>query len=343
MRRRPNRSSQCEPIVVMATALAVGGCGVGRDEVGVFNPFDDPSTSGHAGDDHDPADDGPAPSSSEGSTDDGDTDGPKLDVAPPGTGNGECICAPGLDLVYLLGTAEELWTFDPVTQDFELVGSIDCEAQHDFSGDSFSMGIGRDGRAWVEYDNGDLYTVDVADPSVCHDPGFVPGQLGIGTFGMSFVSNSETDPCDRLYGRAANILSNRKLAVMDTDDLVFEEIAVTDYEWVELSGTGDGQLFEFVNGDLMSAPLLIRLDRDTGETLELVELQGVPPGGDFAFAFWGGDFYLFSGDAFGTSVSHVDWDESDGPGRAVTVIIEEAPVVVIGAGTSTCVPIGPVG
>jgi hypothetical protein len=38
-------------------------------------------------------------------------------------------------------------------------------------------------------------------------------------------------------------------------------------------------------------------------------------------------------------VTHVDWDESDGGGQAVTVVEPFAPIRIVGAGSSTCVPV----
>lgn len=42
-----------------------------------------------------------------------------------------------------------------------------------------------------------------------------------------------------------------------------------------------------------------------------------------------------------SQVTRVDWDESDGPGRAVTVVRRDSPIRVVGAGTSPCVPTAP--
>lgn len=42
-----------------------------------------------------------------------------------------------------------------------------------------------------------------------------------------------------------------------------------------------------------------------------------------------------------SQVTRLDWDGSDGAGRALTVEVEEAPIRVVGAGTSPCVPTAP--
>lgn len=262
-----------------------------------------------------------------------------------GGSSGDCTCAPKLDLIYVLTESKELWTFDPRTDAFAPVGPVPCESQIGFSATTFSMGLGRDGRAWIQYGGGDLYTVDVSDPATCVDPGYMPGQHGITTFGMGFVSNGPTDPCDQLYGHSSGLGSSGMLATLDTDTLQFSTIKSTGESLVELSGTGDGRLFAFADQSLAGSkiPLLLELDRQTGDELERVELPDVPSTPMFAFAFWGGDFYFFTGDSTGSAVSKMDWDESDGPGRQVTTVVPNAPITIVGAGTSTCVPFDPVG
>ena len=42
-----------------------------------------------------------------------------------------------------------------------------------------------------------------------------------------------------------------------------------------------------------------------------------------------------------SQVTRLDWDESDGAGRTLTVVNEAAPIRVVGAGSSTCVQIEP--
>jgi hypothetical protein len=39
-----------------------------------------------------------------------------------------------------------------------------------------------------------------------------------------------------------------------------------------------------------------------------------------------------------SQVTRLDWDESDGTGRALTIEVEQAPIRIVGAGTSPCVP-----
>jgi hypothetical protein len=62
------------------------------------------------------------------------------------------------------------------------------------------MAVDRLGFAWVQYLGGELRKVDVTNVAKCSDPGYVLGQQGVTNFGMAFVSNSQFDACDRIYG-----------------------------------------------------------------------------------------------------------------------------------------------
>jgi hypothetical protein len=42
-----------------------------------------------------------------------------------------------------------------------------------------------------------------------------------------------------------------------------------------------------------------------------------------------------------SQVSRLDWDQSDGAGRTLVVELPEAPIRIVGAGTSPCVPTAP--
>ncbi|MCY1005324.1 hypothetical protein OV079_07000 [Nannocystis pusilla] len=67
--------------------------------------------------------------------------------------------------------------------------------------------------------------------------------------------------------------------------------------------------------------------------------------GAFAFAFFAGDFYFFTdsdNDLFNSEVTHLDYDDSDMNGvQDLTVLTQDAPLLVVGAGVSTCAPVLP--
>ncbi len=116
----------------------------------------------------------------------------------------------------------------------------------------------------------------------------------------------------------------------------------------ELTGTGSGRLFAFVG---VAPAKLVEFDKATGTVVDIIELTGLELTDAFAFAFWGGDFYFFTeandtlpGFPEGTSrVVKLDYDGSDGGGPTLTTVVESGPILVVGAGVSTCAPITPEG
>lgn len=255
-----------------------------------------------------------------------------------------CPCAAGTELIYVLSDVGALWSFDPTTAQFNFIAGIECGGQFD----TFSMGVSRKGRAWIQYMNGDLFTVDINDPGDplhCKDPGFQSGHPLFPNFGMAFVANSIWDPCDKLYahsGIAPDLIGEDvgALGVIDPQTLELSTIAPIDYAWGELTGTGDGRLFAYQGS---SPPLLTEYDKATGAVIDVLPLPGISTDNAFAFAWWGGDFYLFVDESidFGDStIYHVDYDESDGDGQAVTKL-GSAPLRIVGAGVSTCAPPDP--
>jgi len=351
------------------TALAlVFGCGGGDDDAeataGVTASPTSISVSGSS-----PSSDptGTTPGGETGSASDAGTTGasppttgdtnppPKFDLGEPETTTGAelaCPCAPKLDLIYVLSDDRELWTYDPGQNVFAMIGALGCPTRDG----TFSMGVGRDGKAWVQTstaqgdaDVGDLFILDVNNPANCTDPGYAPGANGWQHFGMGFVSNSVDDPCDRLYGQhwdGGNAgftegPSFGKLGLFDAVALQVNTIGATDYNGAELTGTGDGRLYAF--GGAPSAKL-IQFDKANAQVLETVPFADFPLTSAFAFAFWGGDFYFFTeGGVPNSKVTKLDYDNSDGGGKALTTVNTNAPIVIVGAGVSTCAPVFPPG
>lgn len=330
-------------VVSLLAPLLFVGCADGRDSM------DEGITSGFI-------------DSGAGETGSYDDDGGEYyDVPGGGTTGGDasqCMCADKSDLIYVLSYDPfgpgSIWTFNPETNQFSQVADL---AACGVAEVPFSMGVSRDGRAFVQLiPSGQIVTVDV-NTGECANPGFTPNQQGLGSFGMAFVSRSQLDPCDKLYGIAGAWNSSPyacpgqgcgKLAVADPAGLQFSMVGNVDYFGGELSGTGDGRLFAFVHD---TPARLVELDKDTGDELDSLPLTGVSITDAFAFAFWGGDFYLFT-EANDTVPLHpeppsrvvkVDWDGSDGNGKAITTVVPSAPILVAGAGVSTCAPYVPQG
>ena len=254
-----------------------------------------------------------------------------------------CPCAADNDDIYVLSDTGTIWSFDPTTYEFTFITDVVCGGMSN----TFSMGVSRKGRAWIEYQNGDLYTVDLKDPgSPCKDPGFVNDDPLFPNFGMAFVGNSPTDPCDKLYvhsGIGPDVVGDDvgALGVIDPETLVLSKVAAIDYGWGELTGTGDGRLFAFEG---TSPTLLTQYDKDTGAVLDAWPLPSLASPDAFAFAYWGGYFYFFTEPDPPTGYSLVteyDFYDLNGEGMILKTVVDQAPMRIVGAGVSTCAPPDP--
>lgn len=275
----------------------------------------------------------------------------QTDTGPDDTGTADtgaveaCPC-PELDValddgIFVLSKTAQLWKYFPGTNEFTLLGAIDCGLPPS----TFSMGVDRQGSAWVQFSDQQIRKVDVTKVSECSDPGFVPGQDGIANFGMAFVSNSADDQCDRLYGNHYNLVAEgdqvSEFFSVDPLNLALVQLGKSNYGRAELTGTGDGRAFLFAGPDPSK---LVEVDKASGATLDVIPLPGVKTGGGFAFAFFGGDFYFFTDNMSDSKseVTHLDYDDSDNNGvQDLKVIYQDAPLRIVGAGVSTCAPLVP--
>ena len=323
------------PALVAAPACGIFDWGEGDDAGG--------SSAEGGGDGWNPNEDGGGDGGSGG---EGESEyGP---IEPTGADNDPelgCPCSPGTELIYVLSDGGTIWSFDPAEELFARVADVACGGMSS----TFSMGVSRKARAWIQYQSGDLYTVDLNDPGdpiKCLDPGFSPpGDPRFSNFGMAFVAEGLADPCDQLYAHTATDPEGigpgvGALGVIDRQSLKLEVVAAIDYAWGELTGSGDGRLFAYAGS---APPLLFEYDKASGATLGALPLPSLKSDSAFAFAWFGGDFYLFSDpDPFGSvsQVWHLDYDGSEGGGQALT-LLGTAPIRIVGAGVSTCAPWGP--
>jgi hypothetical protein len=210
-----------------------------------------------------------------------------------------CGCAPGTDLVHVLSDDGELWSYDPASNAFALVGPVQCGG---FA--PFSMAVDREGMAWILLlDNVPMATVakgmfkvPIADAVGCEAVVYEEGLFGV--YGMSFVTNPPPDTCEKLYvqsysgsGPFAEGPDLGHLGVLDPETNVLQSVGLVDYDGGELAGTGDGRLVSLTGVDPLK---LVELDKASAEPLAVLELDGYEKTSASAMAFWGGDLWLFT-------------------------------------------------
>ncbi len=245
------------------------------------------------------------------------------------------------DGIFVLASNAALWKFFPETNNLVQLGTPAC----DLPPSTFSMAVDRLGFAWLQYSSGALRKVAVSNLAQCVDPGYVPNQQGINNFGMAFVSNSAFDKCDRIFGDQYNgIAESPKTADFFSIDPVTQQVVKlgkSDFGTAEVTGTGDGRAFLFAPS---TPSKLVEVDRNTGATISQIPLPGVTAGGGWAFAFFAGDFYFFTDgqNDSKSEVTHIDYDDSDANGKQdITVVLNNVPLKIVGAGVSTCAPTVP--
>jgi hypothetical protein len=242
-------------------------------------------------------------------------------------------CTEAARWVYVLDSNRTLMQFRPDDLVFTTIGALDCASD----ATPFSMAVDRDGRAWVLYQNGAMFSVSTADAS-CSPTTFTPNQAGFELFGMGFASDAEGSEAETLYvagGPMASIaMGSSTLGTIDEASLVLTSLGTLP-GWPELTGTGAGELWGFFPD---SEPASVRqLDKSSGASLATFDLSAVGSGmpAAWAFAFWGGRFYVFLQSAadLSTNVWRVDPTDS-----SVTRVLENTGFRIVGAGVSTCAP-----
>ena len=101
---------------------------------------------------------------------------------------------------------------------------------------------------------------------------------------------------------------------------------------IELTSSDDGELYGYFLDLGGAGGTLVRIDKSSGVILESVPLP-VGGAGSLAFAYWNGDFYIFTGTGGGLSTV-TRYRPADG---SVTVIAE-LDREIVGAGVTTCDP-----
>jgi len=107
--------------------------------------------------------------------------------------------------------------------------------------------------------------------------------------------------------------------------------------WPELTGTGNAELWGWFPDE--SLPRVEQINKASGapiKTYNLPTLAGMPTA--WAFAFWGGDFWIFLAKDDDTSSTVYQIDGANGTIKTTTPVTSPGRMIV-GAGVSTCAPV----
>jgi hypothetical protein len=250
-------------------------------------------------------------------------------------------CSEAAKLIYVVDQDRTLSSFDPrrIGQPggpFVDLGRLSCPAKS--GAEPFSMSVDRNATAWVVYDSGELFTVNVRRlPLTCTKTSFSP-HAEVAKFGMGFVSDAPGSRNEKLFIAGSDFgssLTSTKFGTLATTEPHTLSILGVLPGAPELTGTGDSKLWAFSPN--LTTPKVARLSKTNGaveQAFELPTLGGSPRA--WAFAFWGGDFYIFLERA--TEGSTRVW-KMNGQTGAVTLAVPDTGRVLVGAGVSTCAPV----
>ncbi|MFM2418428.1 MAG: hypothetical protein RL385_3151 [Pseudomonadota bacterium] len=245
-------------------------------------------------------------------------------------------CSEAAKLVYVIDSDGTFSSFAPDSLSFREIGKVKCAP----TGSPFSMSVDRSGVGWVVYDSGAMFNVSTTDGQ-CTPLARPAGDQGFTKFGMGFVASMGAGSADELFiagERPFNLNFDfaTYLGRIDTRTLATSRVGALAGQVPELTGTGDGKLWAFYAQS--SPPSLAQLDLATGAPLETHVLSSIDSAGAqaWAFAFWGGDIWLFLAPIGGDSTTV--W-RVDGKTFAQTPVLPSTGRFIVGAGVSTCAPL----
>jgi hypothetical protein len=192
------------------------------------------------------------------------------------------------------------------------------------------MAVDRKGVAYVEYDNGELFAVSTST-GACTPTTYVADQLPpFGNFGMGYATIGD-GPDEELFIAAD---SPGTLGKIDTGNpFGVAQVAIIDptIDYAELTGTGGGRLYAYYAFGFNDGSYVAELDKTSGEIIGQDYLPTVDRGIGWAFAFWGGDFWLFTTPAGQATVKY-------DPATKTSEVVAQYSASIVGAGVSTCAP-----
>jgi hypothetical protein len=264
----------------------------------------------------------------------GPKDRPNGDDTPGGNdapGSNSDGCSDDAKSVYVVDQNNTFSRFDPPTKAFVDIGHLNCPAS--LGGTPFSMGIDRSAIAWVLYSSGELFRVDTSSLNCTKSTW--SSQMGLFEFGMGFSTDAAGGNVDTLFiaGGSGPSQPTSQLAKLSTASFSAQPVGNVQ-GWPELTGTGSAELWGFFPD--ASSPRIAKLDKTTGAAIKTYPLTiaGMPTA--WAFAFWGGDFWVFLMKGTETSTTIYQYDAATGAAKGM----KAAPGrTIVGAGVSTCAPV----
>jgi hypothetical protein len=201
------------------------------------------------------------------------------------------------------------------------------------------MSISREDVAYVLYATGattcyGIFAVSVSNANCFEQTGFQCGDGGFELFGMGYSTDGPDTSDESLYIGQIGGAGGGSLGTLDTGNWSTETVG-TIYGGPEFTGNANGELWGFFPQE--SPPLIAQIDKDSGSLITEWPLDELSSDANaWAFAYWGGSYYVFykTFDDPSTNVYKV----TDGD---MELYMPETGKYIVGAGVSTCAPTSP--
>jgi hypothetical protein len=273
---------------------------------------------------------------------------------------GSTGCSAASQLVYVLSTDNEIWSFDPPSKQFTNLFALGCVTPNDVNQWSpNSMAVDRNAVAWINYVGTDpitlkdkaglVFKVDINNKTCESAPTVTLPSAKWYRLGMGFSSDTVGGTAETLYvtGTGTNMMANSPgLGKIDMSTKAVVPIgqftgSTLNGQSAELTGTGDAKLFGFFT----TTPVHVaQIDPMTGATAASTDnaLPQVETPAAWAFSFWGGDFYLYTAPDPQLQPNRTSNVTKYTPGgTANTSYMTNVGFTIVGAGVSTCAPLKP--
>ena len=235
----------------------------------------------------------------------------------------------GSTLIYIIGAGNELYSFYPPTLTATLIGNVSCTNQSS----PFSMAVNRQGIAYSVFSNGDLFQISTAN-AACKPTTYAPNQLGWSTFGMGYSTGA--DGGDELFVIEVDFNQpSLGLGTIDTNSFTLSDVGAFQPALTpecELTGTGDGKLFALCLSQQAWVDARANRSCDGEDHRRRFAADDRRRTEALAFAFWGGDFWIFTSPNSQTNVTRYD------PVAKTETQVTTINAQIVGAGVSTCAP-----
>jgi hypothetical protein len=249
-----------------------------------------------------------------------------VNAAPP-------TCGAATEFIYTVDTSGNLGKFTPGTAPtYTNLGTIPCNSTG-FSNPN-TMGVDRQGVAWIEYEDGELFKVDTTTLA-CYATGFNASQTPSDAWGSCFAIDAAGGSTDTYYiadSTTLQTINTATLAVTTVGTFAGSGFTLNNIDEPELTGTPSALLYGFFPSDTWE---MAQIGRTTGTVSNAVQLPiistYVSSPGNWAFASWGSDFWFFVGDGATTDVFHFNGATSQ------TTHAMNINSAIVGAGVSPCV------